>query len=171
MKITEPFSISTSDGMRTSCIYNLMYSEMYYNRCLLPLYRMNTSSSTSVFMFTYIVYISVQLKVIVSSLVIDIDGLICQALMTGNFEAAVDVCFNDNRMADGLLLAIAGGPDLFSRTQKRYFSQSQCGISKVCVFVSPLKSNISIYTDYNREYFNLLICASGCFSCGEPRLA
>jgi len=62
---------------------------------------------------------------------IDIEGLICQALLAGNFEAAVDVCFNDDRMADGLLLAIAGGPDLFSKTQKRYLGLSQSPVSKV----------------------------------------
>lgn len=62
---------------------------------------------------------------------LDTDGLVCQALLTGNFEAAVDVCFNDKRMADGLLLAIAGGPDLFARTQKRYLAQAQSTVSKV----------------------------------------
>jgi len=61
----------------------------------------------------------------------DADGLVCQALLTGNFEAAVDVCFKEQRMADGLLLAIAGGPDLFSRTQKRYLDQAQSSVSKV----------------------------------------
>ena len=64
-------------------------------------------------------------------LFLDADGLICQALLTGNFEAAVDVCFKEERMADGLLLAIAGGPDLFSRTQKRYLEQAKSPLAKV----------------------------------------
>ena len=63
--------------------------------------------------------------------IIDTDGLICQALLAGNFEAAVDVCFGDQRMADGLLLAIAGGPDLFTKTQKRYLTLTKSPISKV----------------------------------------
>ncbi|KAK2490086.1 hypothetical protein MC885_016875, partial [Smutsia gigantea] len=37
----------------------------------------------------------------------DIDGLITQALLTGNFENAVDLCLHDNRMADAIILAIA----------------------------------------------------------------
>eukprot|EP00069_Balaena_mysticetus_P010164 bmy_20589T0 len=37
----------------------------------------------------------------------DIDGLITQALLTGNFESAVDLCLHDNRMADAIILAIA----------------------------------------------------------------
>ena len=63
------------------------------------------------------------------------DGLICQALLAGNFEVAVDVCFSNNRTADGLLLAIAGGPDLFARTQKRYLDQSQSAVSKVFIIL------------------------------------
>ncbi|XP_065669505.1 protein transport protein Sec31A isoform X6 [Hydra vulgaris] len=55
----------------------------------------------------------------------DADGLICQALLTGNFDAAVEICFKNNKMADGILLAIAGGPDLFTRTQKNYLER-QC---------------------------------------------
>ena len=65
---------------------------------------------------------------------IDTDGLICQALLAGNFEAAVDVCFGDQRMADGLLLAIAGGPDLFTKTQKRYLTMTKSPVSKVETF-------------------------------------
>lgn len=61
----------------------------------------------------------------------EVDGLICQALLAGNFEVAVDVCFSNNRTADSLLLAIAGGPDLFARTQKRYLEQSQNAVSKI----------------------------------------
>ena len=69
--------------------------------------------------------------------VIDTDGLICQALLTGNFEAAVDVCFKDGRSSEGLLLAIAGGPDLFARTQKRYLDQTATTVARVSkLFVS-----------------------------------
>ena len=68
---------------------------------------------------------------------IDTDGLICQALLTGNFEAAVDVCFKDGRSSEGLLLAIAGGPDLFARTQKRYLDQTATTVARVSkLFVS-----------------------------------
>ena len=43
----------------------------------------------------------------------------------------MDVCFTNKRFADGLLLAIAGGTDLFVSTQKRYLDQSQSAVSKV----------------------------------------
>jgi protein transport protein SEC31 len=61
----------------------------------------------------------------------EMDGLICQALLAGNFDVAVDVCFQNKRFADGLLLAIAGGTDLFVSTQKRYLDQSQSAVSKI----------------------------------------
>ncbi|XP_051972394.1 protein transport protein Sec31A-like isoform X5 [Xyrauchen texanus] len=60
----------------------------------------------------------------------DIDGLITQALLTGDYESAVNLCLHDNRMADGIILAIAGGPELLVKTQKKYFKKSQSKISK-----------------------------------------
>nr|XP_009942837.1 PREDICTED: protein transport protein Sec31A [Opisthocomus hoazin] len=59
----------------------------------------------------------------------DVDGLITQALLTGNFESAVDLCLHDNRMADAIILAIAGGQELLSRTQEKYFSKMQSKIT------------------------------------------
>ena len=32
----------------------------------------------------------------------------------GNFEAAVDMCLSEDKMAEAILLAIAGGPELLS---------------------------------------------------------
>ncbi|XP_016335003.1 protein transport protein Sec31A-like isoform X1 [Sinocyclocheilus anshuiensis] len=61
----------------------------------------------------------------------DIDGLITQALLTGDYEAAVNLCLHDNRMADGIILAIAGGPELLAKTQKKYFTKTQSKISKL----------------------------------------
>ncbi|XP_075400243.1 protein transport protein Sec31A isoform X14 [Tenrec ecaudatus] len=65
----------------------------------------------------------------------DIDGLITQALLTGNFESAVDLCLHDNRMADAIILAIAGGPELLARTQKKYFAKSQSKITRLITAV------------------------------------
>ncbi|KAM3940322.1 protein transport protein Sec31A isoform 3-T3 [Leptodactylus fuscus] len=65
----------------------------------------------------------------------DVDGLITQALLTGNFESAVDLCLHDNRMADAIILAIAGGPDLLTRTQTKYFSRSQSKITRLITAV------------------------------------
>lgn len=71
-------------------------------------------------------------------LVADVDGLITQALLTGNFESAVDLCLHDNRMADAIILAIAGGQELLSRTQEKYFAKMRSKITRVCVFRSGL---------------------------------
>ncbi|XP_063466375.1 protein transport protein Sec31A isoform X28 [Symphalangus syndactylus] len=65
----------------------------------------------------------------------DIDGLITQALLTGNFESAVDLCLHDNRMADAIILAIAGGQELLARTQKKYFTKSQSKITRLITAV------------------------------------
>nr|DBA28679.1 TPA: hypothetical protein GDO54_008994 [Pyxicephalus adspersus] len=65
----------------------------------------------------------------------DVDGLITQALLTGNFESAVDLCLHDNRMADAIILAIAGGPDLLARTQKKYFARTQSKITRLITAV------------------------------------
>ncbi|XP_078319996.1 protein transport protein Sec31A-like isoform X1 [Crassostrea virginica] len=61
----------------------------------------------------------------------DADGLLSQALLTGNFEAAVEICMCENKMAEAIILAIAGGPDLLSRTQKRFFQKSKCSIGRL----------------------------------------
>lgn len=61
----------------------------------------------------------------------DVDGLITQALLTGDFEGAVELCLHDNRMADSIILAIAGGDNLLEKTQKMYFAKSRSKITKV----------------------------------------
>ncbi|PIO32449.1 hypothetical protein AB205_0098430 [Aquarana catesbeiana] len=53
----------------------------------------------------------------------------------GNFESAVDLCLHDNRMADAIILAIAGGPDLLARTQKKYFARTQSKITRLITAV------------------------------------
>ncbi|XP_029332897.1 protein transport protein Sec31A isoform X14 [Mus caroli] len=65
----------------------------------------------------------------------DIDGLITRALLTGNFESAVDLCLHDNRMADAIILAIAGGQELLAQTQKKYFAKSQSKITRLITAV------------------------------------
>ena len=49
----------------------------------------------------------------------------------GNFEAAVDMCLSEDKMAEAILLAIAGGPELLSRTQKRYFQKNNTSLGRV----------------------------------------
>nr|XP_021501778.1 protein transport protein Sec31A isoform X17 [Meriones unguiculatus] len=65
----------------------------------------------------------------------DIDGLITRALLTGNFESAVDLCLHDNRMADAIILAIAGGQELLAQTQKKYFAKSKSKLTRLITAV------------------------------------
>mmetsp|Transcript_26772 Transcript_26772/g.73660 ORF Transcript_26772/g.73660 Transcript_26772/m.73660 type:complete len:1029 (-) Transcript_26772:36-3122(-) len=52
--------------------------------------------------------------------------MVKEALMVGNFEAAVDCCFQTGNLADALVLASCGGAELWAKTQERYFrSQSE----------------------------------------------
>uniref|UniRef100_A0A8C0FTQ7 SEC31 homolog B, COPII coat complex component n=1 Tax=Bubo bubo TaxID=30461 RepID=A0A8C0FTQ7_BUBBB len=59
----------------------------------------------------------------------DTDGLISQALLLGNFEAAVELCMRAERFADAIILAIAGGENLLKETQKRYFAKHKTKLS------------------------------------------
>ncbi|XP_030629460.1 protein transport protein Sec31A [Chanos chanos] len=59
----------------------------------------------------------------------DTDGLISQALLVGNFEGAVDLCLNDGRFAEAILLSISGGEELLKKTQQRYLNKQTNSIS------------------------------------------
>uniref|UniRef100_A0AAQ5XJN2 Protein transport protein Sec31A n=1 Tax=Amphiprion ocellaris TaxID=80972 RepID=A0AAQ5XJN2_AMPOC len=59
----------------------------------------------------------------------DTDGLISQALLVGNFEGAVDLCLNDGRYAEAILLSISGGEELLKKTQQKYLSTHKNNIS------------------------------------------
>lgn len=59
------------------------------------------------------------------------DGLISQALLTGNISLAVELCIKDSRWADALVLAQAGGLQLLQKTQKLYFQSVSTHSSKV----------------------------------------
>ncbi|NWQ86923.1 SC31B protein, partial [Burhinus bistriatus] len=59
----------------------------------------------------------------------DMDGLVSQALLLGNFEDAVELCMRAERFADAIILAIAGGENLLKETQKRYFAKHKTKLS------------------------------------------
>ncbi|XP_029464916.1 protein transport protein Sec31B isoform X2 [Rhinatrema bivittatum] len=61
----------------------------------------------------------------------DTDGLVSQALLIGDFEGAVELCLNDGRFADALILAIAGGEKLLTQTQQRYFAKQKNRITSL----------------------------------------
>lgn len=49
------------------------------------------------------------------------EGAICDALLLGNIELAVDLCLKESRMADAIVLAMSGGPELIAKAQAKYF--------------------------------------------------
>ena len=51
-------------------------------------------------------------------------GFLSQALLTGNIELAVELCLEQNRMADAIILALQGGSELLQRVQAKYFEKS-----------------------------------------------
>ncbi|XP_066261911.1 protein transport protein Sec31A [Euwallacea similis] len=55
----------------------------------------------------------------------DTEGLITQALLLNNVEAAVELCLKAKRFADALIIATTGGPDLLAKTQHQYLEQSE----------------------------------------------
>ncbi|XP_067943023.1 protein transport protein Sec31A-like [Watersipora subatra] len=65
----------------------------------------------------------------------DSESLLTQALLTGNFEQAVDLCLHEGRMADALILANADGPSLLQRTMRRYFKQCSGATSSLIASV------------------------------------
>ncbi|CAH0563613.1 unnamed protein product [Brassicogethes aeneus] len=61
----------------------------------------------------------------------DDDGLITQALLLNNVEAAVELCLKSKRFADALIIATTGGAELLAKTQHEYLAQSGGYISEL----------------------------------------
>lgn len=59
------------------------------------------------------------------------EGLICEALLTGNITAAVELCMNNGRSTDAMILASLGGSDLLASTQYRYLKSNESFISNL----------------------------------------
>lgn len=51
------------------------------------------------------------------------ENTVKDALLVGNFEAAVECCFRSGYLADALILASCGGADLWQKTQAEYFAR------------------------------------------------
>ncbi|KDO34274.1 hypothetical protein SPRG_19095 [Saprolegnia parasitica CBS 223.65] len=59
------------------------------------------------------------------------EEMVKRALLVGNFEAAVECCLRHNQLANALLLATCGGPELWHRTQEAFFQQQQRPFMKI----------------------------------------
>lgn len=61
----------------------------------------------------------------------DCEGLVSQALLMADFSTAVDVCLHHDKLAEAIILAIAGGSELLKKTQERFFKLQQGNLSRV----------------------------------------
>ncbi|ETN06987.1 hypothetical protein, variant 1 [Phytophthora nicotianae INRA-310] len=59
------------------------------------------------------------------------ESTLMQALLVGNFEVAVNCCLAYNQLADALLLASCGGPELWEKTQRAFFAHQQRPVMRV----------------------------------------
>ncbi|XP_034650172.1 LOW QUALITY PROTEIN: protein transport protein Sec31A [Drosophila subobscura] len=59
------------------------------------------------------------------------DSLIAEAILTGNIEAAVELCLEAQRIPEALIIASTAGIDTLTRTQTRYLGQQKSELSHV----------------------------------------
>lgn len=55
----------------------------------------------------------------------DLDKLITKAILTNQFDVAIDVCLSADRMSDAFMLALCGGIESQQKVQKAYFSKTK----------------------------------------------
>lgn len=67
----------------------------------------------------------------VGALCADSDGLLSQALLLGELRPAVELCMKEERFADAIILAQAGGAELLKWTQEQYLAKRRTKISPV----------------------------------------
>jgi len=70
----------------------------------------------------------------------DVDRLITQALVVGDFTSAVSLALATDRFADALLFALRGGSELLAQTQSTYFARAQQNSSSSTSYLRILES-------------------------------
>lgn len=78
----------------------------------------------------------------------EIELMIKRAVIVGDFRTAVDGCLHMNKMADALVIAHAGGPDLWLHAQSEYLTKSSVSVSsgsKVIGAIAGPKSKMDEY--------------------------
>eukprot|EP00047_Mylnosiga_fluctuans_P021472 m.105110 g.105110 ORF g.105110 m.105110 type:complete len:1295 (+) comp8909_c0_seq2:143-4027(+) len=63
------------------------------------------------------------------------DDVLCRAVRTGRFSSAAMFCVNAGRMADALVLAVLGGPDLLATIQEEYFKRSKSNVANLAATI------------------------------------
>lgn len=70
------------------------------------------------------------------------DRKITQALILGNFETALDVCLEENRMADAFMVAICGSEKCIDKAKSAFFKQASGGPSYLRILASISGKNL-----------------------------
>ncbi|XP_057590902.1 protein transport protein Sec31B isoform X4 [Hippopotamus amphibius kiboko] len=94
----------------------------------------------------------------------DTDGLLSQALLLGELGPAVKLCLKEERFADAIILAQAGGADLLKQTQECYLAKKKTRIAPLlaCVIQKNWKDMVCACSLKNwREALALLLTYSG----------
>jgi protein transport protein SEC31 len=68
-----------------------------------------------------------------------------QALLVGNFEAAVECCIRAGSLADALVLASCGGAELWAKTQAQYFASEMGKRPFLSVVSAVIHNNLGEY--------------------------
>ncbi|CAG8591763.1 13128_t:CDS:10 [Ambispora gerdemannii] len=71
------------------------------------------------------------------------DKLVTRSIVLGDFESAVNLCLEANRLSDALVLAGFGGPELLQRTQKIYFERCASTVPYLRLLQSIVSGDLS----------------------------
>ncbi|KAJ8097316.1 hypothetical protein POJ06DRAFT_261049 [Lipomyces tetrasporus] len=80
---------------------------------------------------------------IFSSETAEADKFIAQALVLGNFSAAVDICLKDDRLSDAFMLALSGDDECRNKVQQAYFRKNTNGPPYIRVLSSIVGKNLA----------------------------
>ena len=70
------------------------------------------------------------------------DRKITQALMLGQFDKALEVCLQEDRLSDAFMIAICGGQDSIEKVQKAYFTKQSSGPKYLRLLASVVGKNL-----------------------------
>jgi protein transport protein SEC31 len=70
------------------------------------------------------------------------DRRITRSLILGQFEKALDICLEEDRMSDAFMVAICGGPKCIEKAQAVYFSKQSGGPNYLRLLASVVGKNL-----------------------------
>ncbi|KAL8768370.1 MAG: hypothetical protein Q9209_005404 [Squamulea sp. 1 TL-2023] len=70
------------------------------------------------------------------------DRRITRALLMGQFDRALDVCLEEDRLSDAFMVAICGGPGCIEKAQKAYFNRKTEGPNYLRILASVVGKNL-----------------------------